>query len=388
MRKLFVFQLLILYSITAFPQALRTINYNYIYRAAEEFSFNWKIVHGNNQIEAYYSLERTNDNINLAEYDILWEIRKDLGEKEGIALTNVIYDQSFESTKSGKVILNNEATGQYVVAKITNATKKRMWIYSKQVPQTPVPYYSINNKPAVKTYVLINDSVSLNGFDSTKPIIVSYYNDEFPSAAPPFSTAQARVASVIKSDSTFTSTIEKPIAFTRKGLYLVQQDTASSLGTAFRIENDYPKLAKIESLAGPLIYICTKQEYEKLRAAKNDKAQFDKIILSITGNSDRAKIFMRNYFRNVEMANRYFSSYKEGWKTDRGMIFIIFGLPEEVYLFGDREVWEYKNNAFSGRFTFVKSATLFDPENYVLIREKSYQDKWYEMIDLWRKAQF
>jgi hypothetical protein len=97
---------------------------------------------------------------------------------------------------------------------------------------------------------------------------------------------------------------------------------------------------------------------------------------------------MRNYFKRVEAANQYFSSYKEGWKTDRGMIYIIYGIPDEVYLFEDREVWEYKNEDFKERFQFVKSATIFDPENYVLIREKSFTNDWYNMIDLWRKARF
>jgi hypothetical protein len=110
--------------------------------------------------------------------------------------------------------------------------------------------------------------------------------------------------------------------------------------------------------------------------------------LSITGTPERARIFMRNYFRRVEQANVLFSSYKEGWKTDRGIIYIIFGPPEEVFLVGNREVWEYNNVYYKGRFTFVKSPTIFDPENFVLIRDKNYSDNWYSMIDLWRKARF
>ena len=70
------------------------------------------------------------------------------------------------------------------------------------------------------------------------------------------------------------------------------------------------------------------------------------------------------------------------------MIYIIFGLPEEVYLFDDREIWEYKNDNVKIRFQFVKSPSLFDPDNYVLIRDKKYTNTWYEMVDLWRKARF
>src|SRR5690606_12532002 len=111
-------------------------------------------------------------------------------------------------------------------------------------------------------------------------------------------------------------------------------------------------------------------------------------ILSITQDTERARILMRNYFRRVELANRYFSSYKEGWKTDRGMVFIIFGLPDEVYLFDDREVWEYKNNRLSESFVFVRSGSIFDPGNKVLIRQRKKESSWYEGVDLWRNARF
>ena len=97
---------------------------------------------------------------------------------------------------------------------------------------------------------------------------------------------------------------------------------------------------------------------------------------------------MRSYFRRVELANYYFTSYKEGWKTDRGMIYIIFGLPDEVFKFSDREVWNYNNASYKVTFNFAKSPTIFGPDNFVLIRQKKYQTTWYEVIDLWRNARF
>jgi hypothetical protein len=97
---------------------------------------------------------------------------------------------------------------------------------------------------------------------------------------------------------------------------------------------------------------------------------------------------MRSYFKRVELANQFFTSYKEGWKTDRGMIYIVFGLPDEVFKFNDREVWTYNADEYKATFNFSKSSSVFDPDNYVLIREKKYQQTWYEVIDLWRNARF
>jgi hypothetical protein len=70
------------------------------------------------------------------------------------------------------------------------------------------------------------------------------------------------------------------------------------------------------------------------------------------------------------------------------MIYILFGLPDELYRFSDREVWTYKNQFLNATFNFVRSQTLFDPDNFVLIRDKKYQDTWYEKIDLWRNSRF
>lgn len=159
-------------------------------------------------------------------------------------------------------------------------------------------------------------------------------------------------------------------------------------GLAFRVEDDYPQYTKLVNLSGPLIYISTRQESERLALAKGNKKAFDRIVLSIASDTERARILMRNYFRRVELANRYFTSYKEGWKTDRGMVYIIFGKPDEVFRFNDREIWSYDNDQFKISLTFTRSGSLFDPDNFVLIREKKYENTWYEVIDLWRNARF
>jgi len=36
------------------------------------------------------------------------------------------------------------------------------------------------------------------------------------------------------------------------------------------------------------------------------------------------------YFRRVKYANKNFSVFRDGWKTDRGMIYILFGPPNEI----------------------------------------------------------
>ena len=371
-------------------QVLRDINYSYLYNPVDNYKLNWRIFNLNNEITLYFEIESVDFNTSNDAYTIEWEVRKDISEKSGTPLPAAQIIQSSVQIRSGFVRINSSLAGQVAVAKVYGSMtekQKSLTLYYKVIPLVSTPAIYQSEFPVLRNYIRQNSAVIMKGFEG-KPLVISHYGTDFPAAAPPFSTAQARVQPLLKPDTLYQVNSADPVNFKHKGLSLVQTDTASSSGLAFRVEDDYPKLATIETLAGPMIYLCTKQEHDKLKAAGSDKTQFDKVILSITGSADRARTFMRNYFRRVEQANTYFSSYKEGWKTDRGMTFIICGPPQEVYLVGDREVWEYKNAYYTGRFTFVKSSTIFDPDNYVLIRDKAYADTWYQMIDLWRKARF
>lgn len=386
MRYLVIFFLV---SFSAAGQALRDINYNFLYNPAEPIELNMHVARSGDGWKAFYRLTAKDTTADASFYLIQWDIRQDLGQKEGtpVAAEHVTKTIS-RNTINGTVDLDSASERQYVVAKVLNNSTKRAWLFAQAIdPKYPVNNVILRNgSPAFSSFVPVNNPVSIKGDGDEK--IVSYYNDDFPAAVPGFSEGMARVARSMRVDSTFFIRDGESITLKSRGLYLVQTDTNSTRGFAFRAEEDYPRLAKIESLADPLIYICTKQEFDRIKAAKGDKKAFDRVILSITKDADRAKNFMRSYFRRVELANTYFTSYKEGWKTDRGMIYIVFGLPDQIYRFTDREVWTYKNNQYKASFDFVKSSTLFDPENFVLVRDKKFQQTWYEVIDLWRNARF
>jgi GWxTD domain-containing protein len=73
---------------------------------------------------------------------------------------------------------------------------------------------------------------------------------------------------------------------------------------------------------------------------------------------------MEEYYAKVEYANKHFAHYIEGWRTDMGMVYIIFGAPNNV----DRhpfdhdskpyEVWSYYD--LNHQFTFVDETGFGD----------------------------
>jgi len=374
---------------TARAQALQDINYTFLYDPVEPFTLTIKPVRSSTEWKVYLNLIMRDSSQRTDQFHFQFELRTTLAEVQGKTIDPATIQKEISSNNlKGVVTIPLSATKQYLVIKILNNSVKRAWVFFKPLdPNYPVNGYLTSAGNVVYgDYIRLNDKVVLGGEGDSK--IVSYYGDDFPAAVPAFSEGMGRVARALKVDTAFTVSSNEEISFSEAGLYLIQKDTSTADGYAFRVQNDYPRLAKVESLADPLIYVCTKQEFERVKAAKGDKKAFDRVILSITGNQERARDFIRYYFKRVEWANFYFTSYKEGWKTDRGMIYMLFGLPEELYRFNDREVWKYDSPSVKATFNFVRSSTLFDPDNYVLIREKKFQETWYEKIDLWRNARF
>jgi GWxTD domain-containing protein len=368
-------------------QALQDINFSYEYNPVESFSFRLIPVKESNQWVVFYKLNVRDTSLSTNNFTIQWETRQTLGEKQnsGFQTAFAVTEQSRSATHFyGTVTLETQQTARILVAKVINTNSKRAWIFYRTLEENyPVSMYAkTNGELLLDGFAIVNDSIEF----SANAKVISFYNDDFPAALPPFSEAQGKVSKGMKTDSTYYLG-DGRLQLSQRGLYLVQADTNATQGFSFRMENDYPKFTKVPSLAGPLIYISTKQENDRLILAKNDKKAFDRVILNITQDTDRARKLMRNYFRRVEIVNQLFTSYKEGWKTDRGMIYLIFGPPEQVLKFNDREVWTYKSS-FDVSFNFAKASSIFDPDNYVLIRDKKYQQLWYEVIDLWRDARF
>jgi GWxTD domain-containing protein len=134
------------------------------------------------------------------------------------------------------------------------------------------------------------------------------------------------------------------------------------------------------------VFVSTQDEFIQLQQSNGDKVVFDKTIIGITRDRDRAKRFMKSYYTRVELANQYFTSYKEGWKTDQGMTFIIFGLPDEIRKTSQNEIWYYKDSRT--KFVFIKKGSIYSPNYYTLMRDDRFTQLWYNTIDLWRKSRF
>lgn len=112
-------------------------------------------------------------------------------------------------------------------------------------------------------------------------------------------------------------------------------------------------ISDIDKAIQQCIYIASPSEMHYMEDGK-DKTEKIKRFLEFwkkkdpSPNNEENEIF-NEYFRRVTYANENFSSYIEGWKSDRGMVFIMLGPPNNVdrhpfeYDSKPYEIWEYYN---------------------------------------------
>lgn len=357
-------------------QPIAGSNLRYWYDPDNAGQFNMKIVRSPDSVFAYYQVDTTI-------FRLDWEKRDSYGQRAGTPVDGEFYGNATD----GKIAFKTPEKPWLLVAHLLDKRTQEIRLDFRLIEANYPPDGMLwrNGKPVYQPYIPLNTEVSItNNF--APQLKVYHYAEKFPAGSPPFAEKEKRVDPIMEVDSTFNITSGQSLRFSKPGLYLVQSDTNAARGISFRVEPaSYPKMTKIEDLSTSLVFVSTKEEAERLKAAGSDKTAFDKIVLDITRDKERARTLIRNYFRRVELANVYFTSYKEGWKTDRGMMYLVFGMPDEVNRNGQYEVWTYKQ--MNAKFTFFKTGSVYDPDYYVLERNKRYADTWYYTIDMWRKSQ-
>ncbi len=222
-----------------------------------------------------------------------------------------------------------------------------------------------------------------------EPIEVTYYDHTFPPARPPMATDPGNVPRTMEVTSTFRLDTAYDHIYDEEGLYHVKTNAGPSNGESFRVQGPYfPEYVTIPDLVEPLVYITTTKERQKLLSSDGDKAKFDQFWVDMAGSQENARWIIKNYYQQVTQANSLFTTYKEGWKTDRGMTFIIFGTPDQVIREQDTEIWTYLpgDKLPPMTFKFVILQSPYADRQYSLIRSKSHSNGYLAAARFWRDA--
>jgi GWxTD domain-containing protein len=217
-----------------------------------------------------------------------------------------------------------------------------------------------------------------------------FYPTLFEPPLPPMELRPAPVQRDLKVEYKGDFLVNTPRTFEEEGYYFIQSDTNSTSGKLIKtVHEAFPKVKTFEEMVEMVMYISTRKEHEILRAAEDKKKALDQYWFSLTKDENKARQLIRDYFKQVEFANILFTDFKEGWKTDRGMVYTVMGPPNEVFFRLNGEIWTYLPADSNSKitFTFARVKNILTPNYFVLNRSRALQPEWFKSITTWRNGE-
>ena len=249
-----------------------------------------------------------------------------------------------------------------------------------------------DNLPMIVDYVERNEPYRLVHRDSSiKVAWVKFFQPNLKPARPPMSGGMPNKR-LVRSDTMyrihFENGISEELHFAKQGYYHIMLDSLAQKGfTVYQFTTNYPYINSPMQMVMPLRYLTTQTEFKKIINSEDKKKAVESFWIDISGNKDRARRMIGLYYNRVQQANILFYSDREGWMTDRGMIFIVFGPPDVVYHDDHMETWlyGYQKNHKSLTFDFYKTDNPFTNSDYLLNRTPIYNTPWNNSLEIWRR---
>jgi GWxTD domain-containing protein len=332
-----------------------------------------------------------------------WLLQPDYGIRDRLATGKIDINEQNTILKDGKILLNfeiprpkNTPRGLLLteIFEVENSKKSNndlaIDFNGARLNDRFGLFVKDFSMPVFKNYVSQNDTFQLRSVTAqAKELFLIRYNNEFEPAQSPMATSIRPAMKGLKMEEIIKVQANTPLVLANEGLYLAVEDTnATKNGFGFMVvDNRFPRFTRPEKLAKPLIYISSSQETKAVNENKNAKQALDRYFLTITGGNQMvSKKIIKTYYHRIEDANRLFTTYKEGWKTDKGMVYIVLGPPNKVQRSRDREVWMYaqSQNFSEIIFTFNRKPNQFTENYYELVRYPEYQAYWYPFVEAWR----
>jgi GWxTD domain-containing protein len=191
-----------------------------------------------------------------------------------------------------------------------------------------------------------------------------------------------------------------PLMFPDEGIYFCSAERDSEEGyTFFNFGETFPLMTDPLTMIKPLAYLASQEEMNKMLSSPRPKTGLDEFWTNCGGNIDKSRELIRIYYTRIIYSNYYFTSFKEGWRTERGMIYTIYGPPDKVYKSSSEESWGYRKpvlkSSWGGRyrlkeeylfFNFRIRKSKYSDNDFYLIRNETLVSNWDRAVATWRKG--
>jgi GWxTD domain-containing protein len=394
--------ILTLLTLTSFAQNnLQSINQSLRYSRYSRISLKVIPIKTNERtFKLQMMVEKIEDEANfddyLFSYTIVNSFDQDISDENIVALDKGMLKKDtdrhfyFEET----VEIPSARDQAFVIFRATDTRQEDEYVYHADLispfvaEQPSFGAYFGNDIPFDQNFLNAEESLLFKS-ESSVSLYRYFYPQQFPIPLPPMETNTPEIARETEVIDEGDLLVNVPVSFEKSGYYFIQEDTASTSGLMIKTAGKtFPKVSTWEEMVQMVAYISTRKEHETLQAAENKKIALDQYWIRMTRDEETAKKLIKEYFRQVEFANILFTDFKEGWATDRGMVYIVMGPPQEVYFNLDKETWVYLAQDSNSKitFTFARVKNILTPQYYTLNRTRAYQPVWFKTITAWRNG--
>lgn len=384
------------------PQNISAYNLSFLYNDSNQNDFEYYInfiakdkAEINFRMPAYALLYKREGDLYIAKYAINMKFFKDYESKIVIdSVTFTYYDTTSHIgsqiiTDSVAITIPTEArcvlqlsmldllrnTKNVYYSFILNEEERGYMPFRLLLPEHEFSYYQVIQQGSPFQMVL-------NRPLDTVINVKFYSNNTFELPKPPFLLMNTDVSRK-EADSSFSIAVKNgfsdELSIGNSGLLEFKYNENDTLSSFLLITGKYfPYIRDVRDMLPPLQYLISSKVYEKIQKNDNTKRVLDSIWLEASENETLAKDWIRKFYTRVEEANILFTDYLEGWQTDRGMIYIVFGKPHAVYRYNNAEVWYYGEEMHSKSLSFVFYLRQHPLKffYYKLDRSIDYKENW------------
>lgn len=240
-------------------------------------------------------------------------------------------------------------------------------IYGKSIPA--VLYYAELYSPTLETYLIKTEIVSSYG--KTVSLRSTRKSGKFPSRV---EVGTIPIGHLASGSYTFIISFADTLGSVRtsqtKTFYVfnpdVPLDTVQAITTAAKVALEFSAMPEdgLDAHFSMCNFIATQEEKSTYRALKGPEAK-RKFLTRFWDGRDTDPATPQNegysnYMSLITVANeRYRTAYKDGWRTDRGRVLILYGRPDYIERkTGESdtkptEIWTYDNLQGGVEFIFV-----------------------------------
>ncbi|KYG83344.1 hypothetical protein AWN68_00605 [Roseivirga echinicomitans] len=374
---------------------------SFLYNQDHEFLIDHRLAQDGNRVKVYLRFILNSGVVKISDYEIQYDIRNSYIDEKHVNATTRLDSSTLIATGFREFIylfeFEKTLDQNLIVVEVNNVLRNRKFLIdipiekNKTTKNQPFLIFEAQrNVPYFSRFINLDQSVRLvNVFGNNGKYKIQGVVNNQAVAIPTFDDSRIKAPAKIEIDTLYSPVENEIIQFSTPGYYVINDSTEPSNGLGVLVTDPfYPYFGQFEKMIEPLIFITTNDEFKTMKTASDSRMGFEGFITTRISNGGRvAQDFVKYYYRRVRKSAHLFTSNKDGWKTDRGMVYQIYGNPLQVFRNEEQELWVFAApNGGRIRFNFEIISEENNLLNYSLIRESKYKESWMDAVTSWRSG--